>query len=90
MVSVREAFTLIELLVVLVILTLVMAVVIPQGAKMLSSYGHSLTKIKTKQKLSKDKAKAFLQAKDINVTIDKKNYLILKKGVMLENGHDNH
>jgi len=87
---VRKAFTLIELLVVLVILTLVMAVVIPQGAKMLSSYERSLIKIKAKQKLSKDKAEAFLQAQDINVTISKKNYLILKKGVVLESGHDNY
>lgn len=86
----RVAFTLIELLVVLVILTLVMAVVIPQGAKMLSSYEHSLTKIREKQKLSKNKAKAFLQAKDINVTINGKHYLLLKKGVLLEVSHDNH
>ncbi len=86
----REAFTLIELLVVLVILTLVMAVVIPQGAKMLSGYEHSLTKIKQKQKLSKSKAKAFLQARDINLTIANKHYLILKKGVMIEASHDNH
>lgn len=86
----RKAFTLIEILVVLVILTIVMAVVIPQGAKMLSSYEHSLTKIKEKQKLSKSKAKAFLQAKDINITIANKHYLILKKGVVIEIGHDNH
>jgi len=87
---VRQAFTLIELLVVLVILTLVMAVVVPRGAKMLSSYQHSLEKIKVKQKLSKLKATAFLQAKDINITIDKKKYIFSKKGVMHEVGHDNH
>lgn len=86
----KQAFTLIELLVVLVILTLVMAVVIPQGEKMLSSYENSLAKIKVKQKLSKDKAKAFLQAKDINITIKNKHYLILKKGVIIEIGYDNH
>jgi prepilin-type N-terminal cleavage/methylation domain-containing protein len=87
---VREAFTLIELLVVLVILTLVMAVVVPQGAKMLSGYERSLAKIKAKQKISKMRAKAFLQAKDINITIDTKNYLISKKGVVLESRHDNY
>jgi prepilin-type N-terminal cleavage/methylation domain-containing protein len=87
---VRKAFTLIELLVVLVILTLVMAVVIPQGAKMLSGYERSLTKIKAKQKLSKLKAKAFLKAKDINITFYNKNFLILRKGVVLESGHDNY
>lgn len=88
MVSVRQAFTLIELLVVLVILTLVMAVVIPRGAKMLSSYQHSLAKIKIKQKLSKLRATAFLQAKDINVTINKKQYLFSKKGVLREASYD--
>ena len=86
----RQAFTLIELLVVLVILTLVMAVVVPRGAKMLSSYQHSLEKIKVKQKLSKLKATAFLQAKDINITIDEKKYIFSKKGVMHEISHDNH
>jgi len=86
---VRQAFTLIEILVVLVILTLVMAVVIPRGAKILSSYQRSLAKIKTKQKLSKLRATAFLQARDINVTIDKKQYLFSKKGVLLEASHDN-
>lgn len=86
----RGAFTLIELLVALVILTLVMAVVIPQGAKMLASYERSLERIKTNQKLSKLKAKAFLQAKDLNITIEKKRYFILKKGVVLETGNDNH
>ena len=85
----REAFTLIEVLVVLVILTFVMAVVIPQGAKMLASYEKSLTKIKTKQKLSKSRAKAFFQARDLNVSIEKKQYRILKKGVVLETGYDN-
>ena len=86
----KEAFTLIELLVVLVILTLVMAVVVPQGAKMLSSYEKSLAKIKGRQKLSKNRAKAFLQGRDINVTVNNKHYIILKKGVVIEISHDNH
>lgn len=67
-----------------------MAVVVPQGAKMLSGYENSLAKIKAKQKLSKSKAEAFLQAKDINVTLNNKHYLILKKGVVVEISHDNH
>lgn len=86
----RKAFTLIELLVVLVILTLTMAVVIPEGAKMLSSYEKSLKKIKDKQKLSKFKAKAFLKAEDINLTLNNKHYIILKKGVIFENSYDNY
>lgn len=85
----HKAFTLIELLVVLVILTLVMAVVIPQGAKMLSSYENSLRKIKANQKLSKVKSQAFLQAKDINITMGKKSYLVVKKGVIVEISDDN-
>ena len=85
----RSAFTLIELLVVLVIITLVMGVVIPKGVKMLSSYQHSLTRVENKQKLSKLRANAFLQARDINVTQEKKKYIITKKGVIVETSYDN-
>ena len=84
----KGAFTLIELLVVLVILTLVMAVVVPQGSRMLSSYEHSLAGIDTRQKLSQAKARAFLQAKDRNFTIKGKHYIILKKGIIIETRHD--
>ena len=84
----RAAFTLIELLVVLVILTLVMAVVVPQGAKMLSGYEHTLARIEAKQQLSRAKARAFLQAKDRNIMIEGKHYVILKKGIVVETRHD--
>ena len=85
----REAFTLIELLVVLTIMTLVMGVVIPQGAKMLSSYEHSLDRIEKKQELSDLRAKAFLQAKDLNFTDGVKRYRVSKKGVIVAIGDDN-
>ena len=85
----RSAFTLIELLVVLVIITLVMGVVIPKGAKMLSSYQHSLERVEAEQNLSKTRAEAFLQAKDFNLTQGDKSYFISKKGVIFEISNDN-
>ena len=85
----RSAFTLIELLVVLVIITLVMGVVIPKGAKMLNGYQHSLQRIKAEQNLSKSRADAFLEARDINITQNGKHYIITKKGVIVETSHDN-
>ena len=85
----RSAFTLIELLVVLVIIILVMGVVVPKGAKMLSSYEHSLQRVEEEQNLSKLRAKAFLQAKDFNITIADKHYFISKKGVIVEISNDN-
>jgi len=86
----RSAFTLIELLVVLVIITLVMGVVIPKGAKMLSSYQHSLSRVEEKQNLSNTRANAFLEAKDFNLTQGKKKYIITKKGVIVEISNDNY
>jgi len=85
----RNSFTLIELLVVLVILVLVMGVVVPKGAKMLTSYEHSLQKIDQKQKLAKTKAYAFLSATDFNITQNGKIYFITKKGVIFEKSNDN-
>lgn len=87
---VRSAFTLIELLVVLVVLTLIMGVVVPKGAKMLQNYQKSLNKMKSEQKLSKYKAEAFLQAQDINITMGKKIYHISKKGLVFEKSNDNY
>ena len=86
----RSAFTLIELLVVLVIITLVMGVVIPKGAKMLSSYQHSLLKMEAEQNLSRLRAGAFLEVKDFNLTVEGKHYLITKKGVIIETSNDNY
>jgi len=86
----KTAFTLIELLVVLVIITLVMGVVIPKGAKMLSGYEKSLARIQDKQTLSKAKAKAFLEAKDIDIHLGDKTYHITKKGVIFAKSHDHH
>lgn len=80
----KNAFTLIELLVVVTILTLVMAVVVPKGAKLLSSYENSLEQIQLKHKLSKEKSLAFLSVQERNITIEGKNIHITKKGYVLE------
>ena len=85
----RSGFTLIELLVVLTIITLVMGVVVPKGAKLLSSYEKSIQKAQDKQTLSKLRAEAFLEAEDKNVTIDGKKYQATKKGVLFEISNDN-
>jgi len=80
----RAAFTIIELLVVLTIITLVMGLVVPKGSKMLKSYENSIKKIERDQQLSKAKAKAFLQATEIEVNIDMSVYCISKKGILFE------
>jgi prepilin-type N-terminal cleavage/methylation domain-containing protein len=86
---VRKAFTLLELLVVLTIITLVMGVVVPKGSKMLSSYEHSLDRMKDKQEISKMRATAFLQAKDEKLKLKDKEYKFTKKGIILEISNDN-
>jgi len=84
----RVAFTLIELLVVLVIITVIMGVVIPSGAHMLHRYEKSLQKIKDKQALSKAKSNAFIEAKDVDIVLNYKQYHITKKGYIFEKSND--
>ena len=86
----RGGFTLIELLIVLTIITLVMGVVVPQGAKMLSSYERTIERSKELQKLSKAREEAFLQAKEIDIAALGKEYHISKKGIIVEKSDDNH
>ncbi len=86
----RDAFTLIELLVVLVILTLIMGVVVPQGAKMLHRYEKKLDKMKQKHQLGMLQAKAFLSVQEYNMTIENTIYRISKKGIVFETRNDNH
>ena len=85
----RNAFTLIELLVVLTIITLVMGVVIPKGAKMLRSYERYLERAETKKRIEQKRDEAFLQARDITMQIGTISYLFTKKGVVIESSDDN-
>ncbi len=80
----RKAFTLIELLVVVVILTLVMAMTAPKGAKMLESFERSMQNTKERQKLSYERSDAFLQAKEKNIDILGFSYHISSKGVITQ------
>jgi prepilin-type N-terminal cleavage/methylation domain-containing protein len=85
----RSAFTLIELLVVLTIMTLIMGVIVPKGAKLLSSYDNALSRIKENHKLSLTRAKAFLFAEDKYLSLANKKYQLSKKGEIIEISNDN-
>lgn len=78
----KRAFTLIELLVVLVIMTVVMGLIIPQGSKMLDSFKNSVSKIQQKHQLSLDRSSAFIKAEPKKVQILGITYNISTKGVL--------
>jgi len=78
----KRAFTLIELLVVLVIMTVIMGLVIPQGSKMLDSFKNSVSKIQQKHQLSLDRSSAFIKAEEKKVQMDGIEYDISAKGVL--------
>lgn len=78
----RSAFTLIELIVVMVIFSLTLAMVIPKGVKLLNSSQNTMTKMTEKQTLSKERAKAFLNVQDKEVSIGSNVYSISSKGVI--------
>ena len=87
----RKAFTLIELLVVMIIITVVMGMVVPQGSKMLDSFQKSIEKTKDQQKLSKERSYAFIRAQETNIDILDAHYHISSKGVLTkyEKSNDN-
>lgn len=87
----RKAFTLIELLVVMVIMTVIMGMVVPQGSKLLDSFQTRLKVTKEKQELSKQKSVSFLQAKEQEVEALGAIYKISNKGVLTkrEKSNDN-
>ena len=80
----RKAFTLIELLVVMIIMTVIMAMIVPKGSKMLDSFQRSVQVTKDIQKLSKERSLAFIQAQAKDINISGKSYHISSKGVLRE------
>jgi len=78
----RGAFTLIELLVVMVIMTIVMAMVIPEGSKLLKSFEKRLDTTKESQELSKQASLSFLQVKEQTLQLLGKTFSISSKGVI--------
>ncbi len=78
-------------MVVMVILTVLMAMVVPKGSKMLDSFQRSIQVTKDKQTLSKKRSLAFLQAKETTIDILGFSYHISDKGVMTkyEKSNDN-
>jgi len=85
----RRGFTLIELLVVMSIITIVMGVVIPKGAKMLDGFEQSLKIVQAKQSLSKARSLSFIQAKEKHIDILGNSYYISSKGVITKNEKSN-
>jgi len=81
---VRHAFTLVELLVTIAMLAVIMGVVVPMGAKMLSRFEKRLARIERDQNLSHTRAEAFLKARDTNLTLDKHRYHIDARGVVIK------
>lgn len=78
----RKGFTLIELLVVMVLIVVIMGLVMPKGAKMLSSFEKSVQKTKDIQRVSKESSLAFLSSTEKTVKVLDIKYHISKKGVI--------
>lgn len=72
-------------------MVVVMSVVVPNGAKMLSSFEKKLEITKDTQKLSKERSMAFIQAKESTLEILDATYHISSKGVLTkyEKSNDN-
>jgi hypothetical protein len=72
-------------------MTLVMSMVIPKGAKMLEGFQKYISTTKDKQKLSKERSMAFIQAQEKTLQILGANYHISAKGVLTqyETSNDN-
>lgn len=87
----RKGFTLIELLVVMIIMTTIMAMVVPKGSKMLDSFSKNLEITKERQKLSKERSLSFIQGEEKNIDILDNSYHISSKGLLtkLKQNNDN-
>ena len=66
----------------MIIMTTIMAMVMPKGSKMLDSFSKNLEITKDKQKLSKERSLAFLQAKEKTIDILDASYYISEKGFL--------
>jgi flagellar hook-basal body complex protein FliE len=75
----------------MVIITIIMGVVVPQGSKFLDGFKKSIDKTKERQKLSKERSYAFIKAEEKNIDILDVHYHISSKGVLTkyEKSNDN-
>lgn len=79
----RGAFTLIEVLVTLILLSAVMAIVVPYGAKMLERFTDVLARAEADVDQQLLRLDAFVHAEDVNVTFEGKRYTYKANGVVL-------
>jgi len=89
----RNGFTLIEILVVITMLSILMMLIAPSGAKMVESVDNFITKKNEEKAVEKLQFQAFLRAKEINATsqkiLQKFNIeYITAKGLMVKKGND--
>lgn len=71
------------------IITIVMGIVVPKGAKMLDGFEKSLKIVQAKQSLSKARSLSFIQAKEKYIDILGDSYHISSKGVITKNEKSN-
>jgi len=73
----------------MVIMTVIMGMVVPQGSKLLESFEKRLTTTKERQELSKQASMSFLQAKEQTLELLGKTFSISNKGVVTEHEKSN-
>lgn len=78
----KSGFTLIELLVVLLLMTIVLSITVPRGAKIFEQFQEYVEKIDEKHQLNQDQAFAFIEAKERHRVVNDVNYTISVKGVL--------
>lgn len=79
----RAAFTLIEVLVTLILLSAVMAIVVPYGAKMLERFTGVLSNAEADVRQQLLRLDAFVRAENIDSTYEGKRYTYKPNGVVL-------
>ena len=79
----RTAFTLIEILVTLIMLTIIMAVVVPVGSNMLDQFSRITEQNRAEHDFQLKRMQAFAQGKTEYVMYEDLNYTLKSNGIML-------
>ena len=80
----NRAFTLIELLVVMVIIVVIMGLVMPKGAKLVSGFENEMNRVQEFHDFKLNQAYCFIKVEAKTVKFEDKIYKISKKGVVTE------